>query len=604
MTVAAIVSLLSTAIILLAGFRVYLMERNNISYQAFGIICGNLAWMSFCWYEMEQTSDLKTAQFYRELQFVWALNNPIMVFCSWRFAEMHLKNVRRWIRYSFFTLIIAPGVFFAWLELFTANGHGHVVLLANGRWGLQIQGDIYTYLRGIWTILIMGSCLFFIHKVYKAEPMAYKKRWLAILMLFFGFIILSTFSTNYILPLQGKIQPLNESLSFAVAIVVMGWGISDFRLFELKPESAFEQVTQSMTNLLILVDQALHIKMVNASALAFFDKNEREVRNQPLATLIGTAAVNGLFNELFLSNRHAEQEIAFARGDQKTSFLVTISIIYNHRGKVRGYALVGTDLTPHHVALEKIQHYNARLEASNKALERFAYSASHDLKEPLRTISGFVNLLNQETRHFSNPNTLEYLRYIDQGIKRMDAIIKSLLELSRLNDEKMIRQYVDLNLILVEIREKLFSLITRKNARIIGKDLPWIYTHYGQMNLLFQNLIENGIKYNKNPQPIVEVSCQQSGDGYEFAVRDNGIGIEPKYREQIFLMFKRLHSWGEFEGTGMGLAICKKIVESLDGKIWVEPNDGAGSVFKFWIPFSAGADHPDEIAGAVLSGNS
>ncbi|MCB0610032.1 MAG: PAS domain-containing protein [Lewinella sp.] len=580
----AIITLLSAVVILLAGFRIYLMERNNAAYQAFGLVCVNLSWMCFCWYEMEQTGDLATAQFYRKLQFVWALNNPLLVYGSWRLAEMHQKRISPWIYTPFFTLIILPGIYFAYLELFTPNGHGAVTLLQNGRWGLDIKGDVYTYLRGIWTILIMGSCLFLIYQVYRKERIPKKKRWLALLLLFFAFVIVSTVSKNYILPLQGKSQPLNESVNFALAILVMGWGVSDFRLFELKPESTFELVTGAMTNMLILVDQDLFIKKINPSTEAFFNLPEKEVRSQPLSLLVGKKAVSELFDNLDPTQKHTEQEIGFDRGDETATFLVTLSTIFSKRGKVRGYALVSTDLTPYYAAMEKVQEYNVKLESSNKALERFAYAASHDMKEPLRTIGGFAGLLKQEAYLTANLNIQEYVGFIDQGVRRMDAIIKSLLELSRLNEENPACQLIDLNVVITEIREKLHSLLTRKNARIIGHNLPEIYGNYGQLSLLFQNLIENGIKYNESASPEVSITALEALNGYEFSIRDNGIGINPIYKDQIFLMFKRLHSWAEYEGTGMGLAICKKIIDHLDGRIWLEPGNAEGSTFKLWIP--------------------
>jgi light-regulated signal transduction histidine kinase (bacteriophytochrome) len=251
-----------------------------------------------------------------------------------------------------------------------------------------------------------------------------------------------------------------------------------------------------------------------------------------------------------------------------------------------GYVFIGNDLTDFHQAMAEIQNYNERLETSNRALESFAYAVSHDLKEPLRTINGFVTLLSRRIEREEEPETQEYLYFINQGIVRMNALIDSILTISRLGSEQEDDEPVSLERVVLEVKDKLRGLCSQKNATIHYEEpLPDLRGKYHQLSLLFQNLIENGIKYNKSTEPLVKVGCRLVPQGYQFSIADNGIGIAPKYHEQVFQMFKRLHSWAEYEGTGIGLTMCRKIVEGLGGRIWIESSPEArGTTFKFIIP--------------------
>jgi len=225
---------------------------------------------------------------------------------------------------------------------------------------------------------------------------------------------------------------------------------------------------------------------------------------------------------------------------------------------------------------------------SNRELEQFAYVASHDLKEPLRAISGFLQLLQKK---YAQQLDEQGLGFIDRSVKasaRMHRLISELLELSRISSQGEAFTPTDLNAVYAEVQESLTGYIEETNARIDCAELPVLTVDAGQIHRLLQNLIGNGLKYNSSPQPRVSITCTESDGSFHFTVRDNGIGIDERFHERVFVIFKRLHNDDEYKGTGMGLTICKKIVERHGGSIWIE-SVADGTIVHFTLPKRSGS---------------
>ena len=225
------------------------------------------------------------------------------------------------------------------------------------------------------------------------------------------------------------------------------------------------------------------------------------------------------------------------------------------------------------------------LKRSNEELQQFAYVSSHDLQEPLRTITSFTQILERRYKDKLDSDADEFIEYIVDAAKRMQALINDLLNYSRVATKGKEFELSDTEEILENAISNLYASIKENKAEIIYDNLPKIVADKRQMIQLFQNLIGNAIKFKKlNEPPKIHISAQKNKNEYVFSIRDNGIGIEKQYMERIFVIFQRLHTRDEYDGTGIGLAVSKKIVERHKGKIWVESTPNTGSIFYFTIP--------------------
>jgi signal transduction histidine kinase/ligand-binding sensor domain-containing protein len=234
-------------------------------------------------------------------------------------------------------------------------------------------------------------------------------------------------------------------------------------------------------------------------------------------------------------------------------------------------------------ALSKTDKANEELERKNKELEQFVYIASHDLREPLRTTTSFVQLLERQYKGKFDEKADTYLQYITDSSERMKVLIDDLLDYSRI-DKQREAESVDCGLLLNEVLTDLNAAIKETNAIITASPLPVINAYRTQLKQLFQNLVFNAIKFRqKDIAPVITISVTPKGDHWQFSITDNGIGIDPRNQDRVFGMFQRLHSRNEYEGSGIGLAFCKKIVELHQGTIWVESAVGQGSSFHFMI---------------------
>jgi signal transduction histidine kinase len=235
----------------------------------------------------------------------------------------------------------------------------------------------------------------------------------------------------------------------------------------------------------------------------------------------------------------------------------------------------------------ELKQSNIELLKSNKELERFAYIASHDLKEPLRNIVSFTRLIERRIKETASDEIKEFLSFVINNSRQMHVLIEDVLEFSRIENVDSESDVVDLNETLKAVVGVLGSTIKEKNVSVEQNNLPRIRANSSQIFLVIKNLVENGIKYNENSEPVIKLESKIVEDFYQISVSDNGIGIEEQYFDNIFGMFKRLHHRGEYQGSGLGLSICKKIIQNLGGEIWVESAAGKGSKFVFSLPLIA-----------------
>jgi two-component system CheB/CheR fusion protein len=232
------------------------------------------------------------------------------------------------------------------------------------------------------------------------------------------------------------------------------------------------------------------------------------------------------------------------------------------------------------------QQLNVRaneLISSNEELERFAYVASHDLQEPLRMVSSFLQLLQKKYAGQLDQTATQYIDFAVDGAERMKRLILDLLEYSRVGTNKDVLTEINLGDIVNQVLKNYDTKITERDAVIRTQLLPTIMANRMQITQLMQNLVGNALKYNTSFVPEIEIGCEEKLDHWQFYVSDNGIGIDKKFFEKVFIIFQRLHNKKQFSGTGIGLAICRKIVERHGGNIWIESTPGNGSTFFFTI---------------------
>lgn len=348
------------------------------------------------------------------------------------------------------------------------------------------------------------------------------------------------------------------------------------------------------------IDADGFIVAINNTELNWLGYNRNEVIGQMKFVDIISDESKSLFYSTFANFKETgvivNQEFEMLRKDG-TNFpvILSASAIFDKDGNFLRSRSTVLDFTELKGLNEQILKFNSELEAkvdlktaklkvSNEELERFAYVASHDLQEPLRMVSSFLNLLEKRIDEKLDETERKYLHFAVDGALRMKILIQNLLEYSRLGIQTESYKEIDCNSIIQNILN-LFKFDIAEHEVVLEIDnLPIIKANESQIQQLFQNLIGNSLKYKGKEKLKIEVGCEDKIDFWKFHVKDNGLGIDPKFFDQIFIIFKRLHNSSEFEGTGVGLSICQKIVQGHGGEIWVESNLGQGSIFYFTIP--------------------
>ena len=296
--------------------------------------------------------------------------------------------------------------------------------------------------------------------------------------------------------------------------------------------------------------------------------------------------------DLYQFNRMLKSEIdsysmdkRFLRKDGEILYtFLSVSCVRKEDGSVDYVIAHLQDITDKMKIEITLRERTKDLERSNKELEQFAYVASHDLQEPLRKISSFTELFVRRFPDLVDEKGRKYISYILDGARRMRKLIQDLLMYSRAGRTNVDLQDVNFDEIIGKIKLDLSKLIKSNHAELIIHSLPVVKVNPTGIYQVFQNLIRNAIKFNQTDRPQVIISAKREKGKWLFCVEDNGIGIEPEYQDRIFVIFQRLHTREEYTGTGIGLSVCKKIIEQQGGHIWIESKAGEGTKFFFTIP--------------------
>lgn len=356
-------------------------------------------------------------------------------------------------------------------------------------------------------------------------------------------------------------------------------------------------VMDSAPDALLITDEDGKIQLVNAEAERLFGYPRNDFTGRKIDDLLVARAVPTSDEEADEASRLSKNPAlrdfqslgAHFDGVRQdgTTFPIDLSRSAMQIGEEQIRISAVRDRTAQQRAEESLRKFSLDLARSNAELERFAYVASHDLQEPLRMVSSYTQLLSKRYKGKLDASADEFIGYAVDGASRMQKLINDLLALSRVGTQAKVSEPVDTGAILKRVVSDSQMAIEAAGATVVlPPEMPTVLADGTQLGQLFQNLLGNALKFRGDKVPRVEVTAQLQDDGnfWMFSFRDNGIGIEPQYFERIFVIFQRLHSKESYPGTGIGLAICKKIVERLGGRLWVESAVGQGTTFFFTLP--------------------
>ncbi|MFH1503942.1 MAG: Cache 3/Cache 2 fusion domain-containing protein [Candidatus Omnitrophota bacterium] len=350
-----------------------------------------------------------------------------------------------------------------------------------------------------------------------------------------------------------------------------------------------DNIFENMNDALLVINKDFRIKTVNDAACKLLGYSESELLSTSISNFFiseaGPGSLKDIISKIFQGEVIINHEI-----ELKDKAGNSIAVSFNgapfkdSQGRITSVIIAVRDVRELKKARQKLEEKIIEVQKSNKELDDFTYVVSHDLKEPLRGIEAFSTFLDEKHKDKLDKDGQHYIEVIQKSVRKMQDLIKDLLELSRISRWKKPYEDVDLNKLLAEIKEGLALRLKEKNVNLKILNLPTIKYEKIRIIQLFTNLITNAIKYNDKEKPVIEVGCAESNDKEsKYYVRDNGKGIAKEFQEKVFDLFQRLE--GETEkGTGAGLAICKKIVEGHGGNIWIESEQGKGSTFYFTIP--------------------
>ena len=392
------------------------------------------------------------------------------------------------------------------------------------------------------------------------------------------------------------VSPVKDSAGRIVGASKVARDVTDkVRMLELQQRLA--AIVESSDDAIISKDLQGVIQSWNRGAERIFGYTAEEIVGQHISKIAAPERVDeipGILEKIRRGERveHFETKRKTKAG-KILSVSLTVSPIRNSAGKVIGASKVARDITERVLHEHALEDTNAALRRANQDLLQFSYSASHDLQEPLRMIAAFGELLRRKFGSQLESTGQGYIQRIVDGAARMDALLRDLRTYTQISaEEQEPTEDIAANEILDATLRNLETSIQESAATVSSGDLPKVRIYRFELQQLLQNLIGNAIRYRSDQSPRVHVAAVQRRQEWLFSVSDNGIGIAPEFKEQIFGVFKRLHSAADYPGTGMGLAICERIVERAGGRIWVESAAGQGSTFFFTIPYDRPARNP------------
>jgi PAS domain S-box-containing protein len=365
-------------------------------------------------------------------------------------------------------------------------------------------------------------------------------------------------------------------------------------LYRRKAEQGLQKTRASLEALLNATTDMAFLVDASGECLAINRPTARHLGRRP-DEIIGNRVYEFMSPEIaqerkkhFDTVRADGESMRFVEEENDRCYDITVYPVLAHEdeGDVQALGVFARDITEHRKAEEALKEHAEALERANEELQQFAYVASHDLQEPLRTISSHVQLIQRRFKGQLDARADKSIQFAVDGAKRMQGLINDLLQYSRVGTRAKPLMPTDCEEILQTALDNLQVTIQEAGATVSHDELPVVIADQSQILQVFQNFIENGMKFRGDNPPRIHIRAEQREDDLLFSVSDNGIGIDTQFADRIFAIFQRLHGVGKYPGSGIGLAICKKIIERHGGEIWVESEPGKGATFFFTIPNS------------------
>ncbi|MCF4101661.1 ATP-binding protein [Gillisia sp. M10.2A] len=384
---------------------------------------------------------------------------------------------------------------------------------------------------------------------------------------------------------KGELATLGKSFNIMTTSLKENFKLIEKNNEHIKQqEKRFRKVIEASPSAIILTNAERKIELANLQAEVLFKYSKRELIGKSIEDLIATKELESGLNFKDDTNKlkPLQEFYALDKFTNEIPVEVRLNKITIDNKEMTLASVV--DITQRKTQEIEINKYLEQLKFKNKELEQFSYITSHDLQEPLKTVVSFINLIDIEYKDSLNDNLATYFNYIRGASNRMSMLINGLLEYSRIGHSCDLDK-VDLNELLSGIYVDLSHKIKNSNAQVTSQKLPEVRGYKLELRLLFQNLITNAVKFRRSDVvPSVNISFTEDSHNWIFHIKDNGIGIKEELQNKIFVIFQRLHHRNTYEGTGIGLAHCKKIIELHQGKIWLTSNPGKGCIFSFNIP--------------------
>jgi PAS domain S-box-containing protein len=511
-------------------------------------------------------------------QLQWAANS--MIPALWLFYSLQFSGSSRWEDRRLRLGLVAASLLFLALVL---SNESHSLMWSNLSFDsdspyLELEksfGPIYWVFHAYaFALVFLGAYMAFEMLVRSGDLY----RWQASAVLLAAFV-----PVVGVLLGMAKVGPFSKHdlgpVMVAVATWILGWAIFRLRAVDLRRVGR-DAVIESMNHGVIVIDAQEEIVYANPVAQALVGREGKKL----IGLEVGEVWTEWPEREGEIDRTtEVSKEIVSGEGETLRAYELRLSALLDWRNRLVGQVALLRDITDRKRAERELQRYAAELKQSNTELERFAYIASHDLQEPLRAIAGYTQLLQRRYQGQLDQDADDFIHFAVDGTQRMQGLIDDLLEYSRVGTRGKPFEETDTRQVLNRVLKNLTFVLEESAAEFSFNGMPTLRADPTQLVQLFQNLIGNAIKFRGEDPIEIEIKTERIEEGWHFCVSDNGIGIEEKYQERIFQIFQRLHSREEYPGNGIGLAICKRIVERHGGKMWVESEPGVGSSFHFTL---------------------